>query len=460
MPHSTTQPNSDGAFQGLIGVWREDITPPAGIYARSWGAAKHDVAEGVHRPLTLTALTFQSSASAPPLVLIAADLGWWKTREDEWSVRGPALKELGLDESQLMICLSHTHAGPSLVSEDAGKPGGELIGPYLQRLRDAVINAVRRALESRVPATLTWRYGRCDLATDRDLPDPARNRFIVGYNPAVAADDTLLVARAADEGGRIIASIVNYACHPTTLAWDNKLLSPDYVGAMREVIEAETKAPCAFLQGASGELAPAQQYVGDTRVADKHGRRLGFAALAALEGMLPPRTRLVHSETVESGAPLAVWLPEQATVSARATSHLESVTSALKPMPSLSEIEREWRQCDDRVMKERWWRKLAVRRSVGDGDTTSTPLWVWTLGEAVLIGQPNEPYSLFQRELRRHLAPRPVAVMGVVNGHSGYFPPRERYGSDVYSVWQTPFAEGSLEGLIDHAIRATIRDGG
>ena len=32
------------SFHGLIGVSRVDVTPPVGIYARSWGAAKHDVA--------------------------------------------------------------------------------------------------------------------------------------------------------------------------------------------------------------------------------------------------------------------------------------------------------------------------------------------------------------------------------------------------------------------------------
>src|SRR5436190_11365445 len=79
------------SFTGLIGVAREDITPPVGIYARSWGAAKHDVAEGIHRPLTLTCLTFQSSKNEKPLVLIAADLGWWKSKEDEWFVRSGVL---------------------------------------------------------------------------------------------------------------------------------------------------------------------------------------------------------------------------------------------------------------------------------------------------------------------------------------------------------------------------------
>ena len=45
------------SFRGLIGVARADITPPAGIYARNWAAAEHDVAAGVHLPLTLTCFT-------------------------------------------------------------------------------------------------------------------------------------------------------------------------------------------------------------------------------------------------------------------------------------------------------------------------------------------------------------------------------------------------------------------
>jgi hypothetical protein len=94
------------------------------IYARSWGAAKHDVAEGIHRPLTLTCLTFQGCADEPPLVLIAADLGWWRSREDEWSIRGPVLDALKLDESRLMFCLSHTHAGPGIQRDNADRPAG------------------------------------------------------------------------------------------------------------------------------------------------------------------------------------------------------------------------------------------------------------------------------------------------------------------------------------------------
>jgi len=44
--------------------------------------------------------------------------------------------------------------------------------------------------------------------------------------------------------------------------------------------------------------------------------------------------------------------------------------------------------------------------------------------------------------------------MNLVNGGVGYLPPRELYGKDLYQEWQTPFAAGSLELLIQSAIQA------
>src|SRR5215212_4057086 len=76
-----TQPRTfrHPSFHGRIGIARADITPPIGIYARNWGAAKHDEARSIHRPLTLTAVTLTSEAGEPSLTLVEADLGWWKS---------------------------------------------------------------------------------------------------------------------------------------------------------------------------------------------------------------------------------------------------------------------------------------------------------------------------------------------------------------------------------------------
>ena len=47
------------------GLGTADITPPVGIYHRFWGAARHDQATGVHRPLRATVLLLAPDAFWP-----------------------------------------------------------------------------------------------------------------------------------------------------------------------------------------------------------------------------------------------------------------------------------------------------------------------------------------------------------------------------------------------------------
>lgn len=452
MDHQSYPTLKHSSFAGLIGIAQEDITPPTGIYSRNWGASEYDVAEGIHHPLMLTCITFQSGEQGKPLILISADLGWWRNSADEFLFRSKLLKALNVEPQQLMFCLSHTHAGPVLSPDDSAKPGGEHIKTYFQYLHESTVKAVRNALLSAVPSVLTWHYGKCNLATNRDLPDPDRNRFVVGFNAGGEADDTLLVGRITDEQDRITGIVINYACHPTTLAWENRLISPDYVGALREIVESNTQAPCLFIQGASGELAPAEQYVGDVKIADKNGRQLGYAVMSVLENMLPPGKELSFSGIIESGAPLAVWKQTGYQPSRLLSDIMTEVPFNLKPLPSLAALEQQYHDCEDRVLKERLGRKRSIRKAVGDGEVALIPLWIWRLGDSFMIGQPNEAYSYFQREIRKQLSPQAVAVMNMVNGSVGYLPPRELYNKDIYQEWQTPFAAGSLELLVKTAI--------
>ena len=408
------------AFSGLIGLGRRDTTPPDGIYARMWGAATHDFADGVHRPLSATALALQadggraaasSSRSTSPCSATSAAP---RTRS---ACSGPCARRSALEPGRLLVNCSHTHAAPWAAMSRSHNPGGELIGPYLDQLSAAILEAGREAIDALAPATLTWATGRCDLARNRDLPDPASEsgRLVCGFNPTVETPTTpLVVGRiTADADGRVVGTIVNYACHPTTLAWDNTLISPDYIGAMREVVEAHTGgAPCVFLQGASGELGPAHQYVGDPAVADQHGRRLGYSALAALEGMLPPGQALRYDGVVESGAPLAVWLPGAVRAVARRSTAASSTcrcrSSRCRP---LEELEAQHAATDDRPLKERLFRKIQIVRNLSGGDHEVFPAWVWRVGDSLLVAHANEAYSLLpggpprrlpRRDRRRH----------------------------------------------------------
>jgi hypothetical protein len=458
--HPTNPPPfRHASFQGRIGIARTDITPPVGIYARNWGAAKHDVASSIHRSLTLTAMTLAPLAGGPTLVFVDTDLGWWKTPQTFRSFQARLLESLSLEPANLIFALSHTHSGPPLMDADDSLPSSGLHRAWMNDLFELTVRSVHQAIDSQFAATLDWHVGRCSLATSRDLPDPdpRKERVVCGYSPNGESDDALLVGRVTDSTGRIRATLTNYACHPTTLAWDNTAISPDYVGAMRETIQQATDAPAMFLLGACGELAPRYQYVGDPAIADRHGKQLGFAALATLHDMEPPGVQLAFREVVESGAPLAVWKHEPSEPSRQLRAIQTSVELPIKNWPSAEELEKQRLACTDRAFEERLRRKCNIRLAVGDGSSFDLPIHVWRIGDAVLVGSCCEAYSVLQRELRRRFPDNAIVCVNLLNGSIGYLPPAELYDTDVYPVWQTPFDQGCLEQTLESMIQA-IRD--
>src|SRR5262245_15260885 len=98
------------AFRGQIGVAQCDITPPVGIYSRCWGAATHDVAESIHRPLTLSAMSISTDQRRSPLVLVCGDLCFWATPEAMAGFHRRLREELSLEPESLIVAMSHTHS--------------------------------------------------------------------------------------------------------------------------------------------------------------------------------------------------------------------------------------------------------------------------------------------------------------------------------------------------------------
>src|SRR6185437_8504894 len=240
-----------------VGVARGDITPPVGMYHRMWGAATHDRSTGIHRPLTATVLAIRSAADTGDRVVLVS-LDHCILDEPELSnIRKAVVALTSFLDKEIHIALTHTHGAGLMMRNRQSLPGGERIGPYLDELANKVAALAREAENAIRPASIVYGTGRCDLATHRDFFDEQRGQYVCGFNPNDPADDTLLVGRISDDKGRTMATIINYACHPTTLAWENTLVSPDYVGALREVVETATGgAPCVFFQGASAELGP------------------------------------------------------------------------------------------------------------------------------------------------------------------------------------------------------------
>lgn len=459
VPHET---------RAWIGIARRDITPPYGIYGPVWGFSTHDGSScGTHKPLSATAMALRGHEDDPPAWIVALDLGTTGDLtglEDRW-LRGEITRDLGASDDRLMLACSHTHGAPWAYRSRAHLPGGDRIEPYLQHLRAAILEACREAAATAQPSTVTVRAGRCDLATNRNLRDPDRpDRFVTGFDPSRQheADDTVMVGRVCrDADDEVVATIVNYACHPTTLGGENRLVSPDFVGRMREVVEGDTGgAPCLFLQGASGDLGPAYQYVADPAVADRHGARLGHAALSTLYAMDPPGHALTYGGVIESGAPLAYWEPRPYTVPS--TSTLRHVTEGLpaKEWPSVATLEADLAGETDPRLRERLLRKLTIARFTDGKGTIPTDVFAWRFGRIVFVAVSCEIDVAWQMALRDAFPDHAIVAMTDVNYSAiGYVVQEASCDTNLYQAWQPPYAKGSFTTLLDaclREVRATI----
>ncbi len=453
------------------GVARRDITPPVGIYNRNWGAALYENAAGVHRPFTATVLclTGYDAPDEPPHVLVALDLGWLGAAENR-ELLDRLTAAAGVGPERLLVMLSHTHAGPNLATTAVDKPGGELLRPYFESVIEATGAAINAARDVMEEAWIAFGAGRCALAANRDTWDDTSQRWVCGFNPAGTADDTLLLARLTNAAGAPLATLVNYGCHPTTLGPENRLLSPDYVGAMREVLEGRDGAPVLFMLGACGETGPRDGFTADTTVADRNGRGLGFAAAGVLELLPPPASELVYAGPVISGATLGAWehrpLAAIPPVTEKLRSTMLSLALPLKPPDSLDELQARHSQLEQAIAAarargdhlaerdatahlERTRRRMQRARSVPAGDRLLLNIWLWKLGDACVVAIPAEPYSLLQTELRRRFPGRTILVSTVTNGSVSYLLPRELYGSGLYQDWVSVIGPGGLELVIE-----------
>ena len=449
----STRPSVDRVPSALartaLGVAQGDITPPVGISSNPWGRSSSALSTGVHRPLTATAVALLGERRR---FLVGLDIGWIGCHEcDVVNFRGRVVRELGIEIDDLLVNLSQTHKGPPFCIHEALREGKEFVPAFIEKTISSVIDICRKAQESAQEVDITWTYGKCSLGTVRDLP--VGNQIVVGFNPELEPDDTLVVGRVTDRAGKAVATLVNYGCHPTSVGWGSSLISPDYVGKAREIVESATGAPMLFLLGACGNVAPKIQYAADVAVADKNGEILGYSTLATLSGMLPPATEYRFTEVITSGSNLGGWDP----VSIEPNSQISSkkVLAKLRHKELLNEEQ----------MRERWapltatesFLNFRIRKQFemridyvqGDG-TVLHPIWFWRLGDAVVVAHCGEAYLEMARELRRRNPDLMLLFLDMTNGPGYiYVPTQIAYEQNTYQSQQSLLAPGGFEEMLE-----------
>lgn len=240
------------------GAAKVDITPPIG-YAM-WGyGARHDApSEGVLDPLRARALVL--AVGSERIALVSLDLGRAPTRKSTAAIRSKVKAAAGIEH--LFLVGSHTHHGPVIEVDTWPTPETSYVRTLEERVEAVIIEAAKGLKPARIGVAL------------KEVP---LNRNRHSKRPDKPVDRELLVLRVEDNEGKPIAHAVNFAAHPTMHPAKVLKFSADYPGALADLVEKETGAPCLFLQGAAGDLSTNP---GEERGPEKLGRAIGREVLA------------------------------------------------------------------------------------------------------------------------------------------------------------------------------------
>ncbi len=293
------------------GAARTDITPPVGVWLSGYGARK-EPSSAVADPLYAKALVLDDGQSR--IAIVSADL-LWLPLEITRQVRKRVQNETGIPADHIMVCGTHTHWGPKIDRPAAAWPDAaesRISDDYVDVLTDKITRCVIEAHNKSAGATAavgmtTGRveeivYNRRTTRPDGTVVNTFRLPTASPDLTLGPTDPTVSILKVHDEIGRLIAAIVNFACHPVAGDADGALfyhISADYPGVMESTVEKVEGGTCLFLLGAAGNMNPVRlnrkrfRHEIGTALAGEVLRRLQTVATkgqANLRGMTRPIT--------------------------------------------------------------------------------------------------------------------------------------------------------------------------
>ena len=241
-----------------VGLAQTDITPPIGGTTAGYASAEPTV--GVHDPLTARVMVLQSDDRC--IAMAVCDLCVYNSDDlyDE-------MDSLGVD--QLLLLNTHTHSGANTRDADFPSPDE----PWTKTIDERIIEAIRQAKENMFVGHFAAGEGFVQLGYNRLIHRGKHSvTFFENPNriPYGQVDPQVGVIRITDDQDTVRGVLINYACHPVVLGPRNRMISSDYPGVTRDVIEDAMgeACMCIFLQGAAGDINPLFMARGDDRDQD------------------------------------------------------------------------------------------------------------------------------------------------------------------------------------------------
>ena len=226
-----------------VGVYKVDITPPLGIefigYHRPTGI------KNVDEHIYATVFVFESNKTKTVFISID-NIGM--LIEDTTRIREEIAIELNVPFENITVVYTHTHSGPATVSNRG------VVKAYKTILVKNVVNAAIKANDNLLSSEVGWNVTMGDIGVNRREATP-EGRVKMGMNESGIVDKRIgILAIRNQNTQKLTGAIVFCTAHPNVLTSDSDVLSADYPGLTREILEIILKCPVIIVQGAAGNV--------------------------------------------------------------------------------------------------------------------------------------------------------------------------------------------------------------
>lgn len=406
-----------------------DISPAAGTRKIGWN--NRNFGTSVLDPLYAKAAVFECGDGK--VGFIGLDL-LFVHRDQVAEIRKRIQEKTGVPGGAVMIGATHNHAGPAIETDLYPKDEA-----YVAMMIEKTVAAFVQAWESRKDAELgfgsvaEWHVGYNRRVVYRDgitkchgsFKDPNALSFEGPVDPEVA-----VVGVRAKDGGALLGTIVNFACHPCHHGGD-AVFSAGYPGQLAKAMRERNCPVTIFLQGAGGNIHHADP-----------------------SGLNKEKTMEEAGQALADDVGKAV-----AAMKFRATAALSSRTRTLDlPYRTVSDDEIKGRipgiqrfgepgfydKTQDLVLEE-------IRRE----GTAKAEVQAIFIDDFVHVSIPAEYFVQHGLRIKEQTHPRRTRVVGYANGMLGYVPHKEAFARGGYETtfgYRSKLAPEAGDLLADAAV--------
>lgn len=311
------------------GVAKDIITPPIGVpLAGYWFKKKPSM--GIHDELYVRAIVLEQGKTRVALAVCDV-LGFERSTVEK--VRRMVEEKTGIPHQNVIMAATHTHSGPAGLSEGKEYKSVFAVGGLFQHDSSAytgekfdrslveilvrkIAGAIQRATYQMQEVQVGTLIGRVE--------EIGKNR----RDPTYVNDPDVPITLIEGTDGPL-SILYSYACHPTVMHQDNRLISADFPGFSNLQLERISKALPIFMTGAAGDVS--------TRYTR---RETTFREVARMGSILASETfKVVNKITLQEVSHLSI--------------RSKIVSLPVRELPSLEEAQNRSNKARDRLVQLR-----------------------------------------------------------------------------------------------------------